>query len=154
MKLIYVYLHAIVFLFSCNTVEKKEEKADASIVRDSIGEKEIHPPCDSNHINLIVIDSLGNRVSDALLAIFTKGSEEDYTSVFRDTRRTFRINEAGLLCLSRDTLYKKYFVSPKDTLTAAIYKKRIGYSYPFQIFLSEKSNVTHVKWGFSEDDRL
>lgn len=140
-------LYCIVFLFSCNTVEKKEEKADASIVRDSIGVKEIQPPCDSNHINLIVLDSLGNRVSDALLAIFTKGSEEDYTSIFKDSYRTFWINEEGLLCLDRDKLYRNYEVGSKDTLIAGVFKKKFGYSYPFLIFLSERKNVVHVKWS-------
>jgi hypothetical protein len=133
-------LFLLILLFSC-----KEKRIDSVKTVNSI------PECDTASIMLYFSDNrIPDRLKDGLMAIYYKGVEEDFISVFYDTGRTYPLHNHDYICLKKAELYK-YYAGPADTLFGVVYQKGIGYSQAFDIVLSKNINHINLNWSNADE---
>jgi hypothetical protein len=125
----------LVLVFSCKEKRNNSVKTVTSISK-----------CDTASIMLSFSDSIHGELKNGIMAIFYKGVEEDFTSVFRDTNQTYPLGNRDYVCLKKAELYLKYYAGPTDTIFGMVYQKGLGYSRGFDIVLSKNINHINLKW--------
>jgi hypothetical protein len=126
----------LILLFSCKGKESDSVKVVTSL-----------PKCDTSCITLSFFNNMPVELNNGLMAIFYKGVEEDFTSAFQDTIRTYPLHGRNYLCLKKAELYFKYYAGPTDTIFGSVYQKGLGYSRVFDIVLSKNISHVNLEWG-------
>lgn len=140
------FVLVILFFLACR--EKRNETVKDT--PDTIKHIPALPECDTSFIILTFSDSIHGKLKNGLLAFLIRGVEENIISIFDDTIRTYSLSNKDYICLERVRLYSKYYVSRVDTLRGIVYQKGVGYSYPFDIILSEHKSSIDLKLAFTD----
>jgi hypothetical protein len=110
--------------------------------------------CDSSSISISFKDNIHDSlVKGGAMVILLKGVEEDIESVFTDPQRMYYLNKEHHLCLDRTSLYSKYYIGGGDTLQALVYRKEVGYSYPFDIIVADSFLSISLSLAFDATGR-